>query len=310
VAVHPLLAESVVRQVARSATAHRGRPWVETGFTDLNDRASHPCGVFHGEPFSVFAKLDTSTGDSEQFTAELRGLDLVRRLAGVATPTPVATGIVTVDGGSLLMYEALPERPTGARTAQDWRAIGRTLAALHSAHDGRFGLAAGDGFFGPLRQDNRPISTDRWADFYAERRVLPLLRSAVDAGTLPADIAAGVERLVPRLPDLCGPEPRPSLLHGDAQQNNFISIAAGAVVIDAVVYFGHPEVDLALVDLFTPVPDAVFDGYREMRPIDPGFPRRRELWRLHGYLAVVTVDGANPFGRQYVGRIAAAARSY
>jgi len=50
-----------------------------------------------------------------------------------------------------------------------------------------------------------------------------------------------------RLPDLAGPEPRPALLHGDAQQNNFVSTAAGAVVIDAAPYFGHPEADLALV---------------------------------------------------------------
>jgi protein-ribulosamine 3-kinase len=67
-----------------------------------------------------------------------------------------------------------------------------------------------------------------------------------------------LERLVSRLPELCGPDMVPTLLHGDAQQNNFISSKRGTVVIDPAVYFGHPEMDLAYVDYFQPVPDDVF----------------------------------------------------
>jgi len=37
---HPLLNAAVVRAVERAASAHRGRPWVSTGFTSLNDPAS------------------------------------------------------------------------------------------------------------------------------------------------------------------------------------------------------------------------------------------------------------------------------
>lgn len=48
------------------------------------------------------------------------------------------------------------------------------------------------------------------------------------------------------------PDPVPALLHGDAQQNNFVSTADGAVVIDAAPYFGHPKADLALVDCYSP----------------------------------------------------------
>jgi fructosamine-3-kinase len=69
-------------------------------------------------------------------------------------------------------------------------------------------------------------------------------------------------------------------------------------------YYGHPEIDLALLDYFAPVPPIVFDAYRSVTPIDPGFAARRELWRLHGYLAVVTVDGGSAFGRPFLGRIA------
>jgi hypothetical protein len=55
-----------------------------------------------------------------------------------------------------------------------------------------------------------------------------MLRAAVDSGHLPQALAARVGDIAARLPALAGPEPRPSLLHGDAQQNNFVSTAAGA----------------------------------------------------------------------------------
>jgi fructosamine-3-kinase len=83
----------------------------------------------------------------------------------------------------------------------------------------------------------------------------------------------------------------PALLHGDAQQNNFISTEGEAVVIDPAVYYGHPEIDLAYIDFFEPVPEDVFIGYREEMPIDSGFRERRDLWRLYGHLAMVEVDG-------------------
>jgi hypothetical protein len=83
----------VVREIERTASAHLWRGWVAGAFTDLHDRASHPCGVLHGELFSVFAKLSIALDDGEQFTAELNGLNLLRRRAQIATPTPIATGV-------------------------------------------------------------------------------------------------------------------------------------------------------------------------------------------------------------------------
>ncbi|MEV0460024.1 fructosamine kinase family protein [Catellatospora methionotrophica] len=306
---HPLCARAVVSAVEQAASAHRGRPWTMIGFTDLDERASHPAGILHGAPFSVFVKLDAGVGGPEQFTAELRGHRLLRERAGVATPPPVGAGLATGAFGSLLLLEALPEVPAPDRTAAQWRSVGRALATAHQARGARHGLAEFDGFFGPLPQDNRPTGTT-WADFYASRRLLPRLRDAVDSGRLPAEVAAGVTRLAGRLPQLCGPEPEPSLLHGDAQQNNFLTTATDTVLLDTSPCYGHPEADLALLDYFAPVPGEVFDGYRDVAPIDPDFPQRRELWRLHGYLAVVAVDGASAFGRPFVGRIADAVARY
>src|SRR5436305_6931907 len=111
---HPLLGAAVRAQIERAASAHLGRPWVAQGFTSLDDRASHPCGILPGTPFSVFAKLGPSAGAGEQFTAELAGLRLIRQAAGVRVPVPVAGGLADAQtdtntgtgGRPLLLYEA------------------------------------------------------------------------------------------------------------------------------------------------------------------------------------------------------------
>ena len=307
---HPLLDPQVVSAVEGVVSAHLGRRWRFEAFEDLGDLASHPCGIIGGRGLAVFAKLSTDPTGPAMFEAELRGLDLLARRAGVATPAAVGSGVVQVPSGVVLVVEALQGRRHRDRHPEDWRSIGATLAAVHDVHGDRHGLEAFDGFYGPLPQDNRPTGAGTWAEFYAERRLRPRLRDAVDAGHLPTALASGVEGVLGRVDRLCGPEPVPTLLHGDAQQNNFVSTDAGAVIVDAAPYFGHPEADLALVDYLEPASDAVFDGYRERRPIDAGFAGRRELWRLHGYLAGIAVGGDSAFGRLLLARLGVALDTY
>jgi len=307
---HPLLAPDVRAAVEAAASRHRGRPWAATGFTDLRDRASHPCGIFAGVPFAVFAKLDPDPALGQaRVSAELRGLRLIAGRSGAAVPVPVAEGTVSTAAGALLLTEALPERP-GPRTDADDAAIGRALAQLHQARAASFGLAEFDGFFGPLPQSNQPEASGTWAGFYAERRLLPMLGLAAASGHLPAALARAAERVAGRLESLAGPEPVPALLHGDAQQNNFVSTDAGAVLIDTAPCYGHPEADLALVDYFAPAGPALLRAYAQAAPLDPGFAGRRELWRLHAYLAVIAVDGGGAFGRTFLPRLDAALRYY
>jgi fructosamine-3-kinase len=309
-AASPLLDSAVVQEIERAASAHFGLKWATDGFTDLRDRASHPSGIFHGRPVSVFAKLSFAVDARGLFAAELKGLELLRIRAQVATPTLIGPGVVDIETGSLLLFEAVPERLPHERTPDDWRSIDHTLAALHQVHAEQFGLELFDGYFGPFPQDNRPVASGKWADFYAERRVLPRLRSAVDSGHLPSVVASEVERLVDRMSALCGPEPSPSLLHGDAQLNNFLSGAIGAVIIDAAPYFGHPEQDLALIDQFESVPASLIEAYQEVLTIDPEFADRRELWRIFSYLAIVEVEGESPFGQKFLRQLIEALHRY
>jgi len=311
VVANALLQADIVLAVKRATSDYIGKPWDWDDFVDLTDRASHPCGIFRSRVVSVFAKLSTDPGGMELFEAELKGLAFLRAAAKARTPTPIGTGRFAVGHGTfVLLSEGLFGRHGDSRTPQDWSAMGHALATLHHTRGHHFGLDDFDGFFGPLPQDNRPTSSARWADFYAERRLAPRLRDAVDSGSLPMTLADGVEHIIRRCSTLSGPEPQPTLLHGDPQPNNCVSTDAGAVLVDAAPYFGHPEADLALVDWIEPVPVVLFDRYNEEIPIDSGFAARRELWRLHAYLAAVAVVGHTALGRRCLQRISDAIDAY
>jgi protein-ribulosamine 3-kinase len=284
-------------RIEEIVSAHIGRNWRLKKATDKSDFASHPCAILSDDTYSIFAKFSEATNGLEQFQTELAGLRLLAERADILIPAPI--GIISLPDGSILIMENV--QPV-ERSYHQWREIGRTLARIHQVKGEAFGLET-DGYFGPLFQENTP-SKD-WPTFFAEHRLGAGLKMAIDSGNLPAELIGQVEKVIAHLPDLCGPEISPSLLHGDAQQNNFISTTKGAVVIDPAVYYGHPEMGLAYIDYFQPVPADVLDGYREILPIDPGFEERKELWRIWGYLAVVSVEGA-----QYLGRLSEAVRSY
>jgi protein-ribulosamine 3-kinase len=264
-------------------SAHTGRRWTIQAARDMSDYACHPCAILSDGACSVFAKFSDAPNGTDQFEVELAGLRYIHEQAGILIPTPI--GIIPVTGGAILVLEAVR---AVERIPHHWRQIGQSLARIHKIKGERFGLET-QGYYGPLFQDNTPSSD--WPAFYAERRLWPALRMAIDSGHMPADVARQVEKIIVHFPELCGPEIAPTLLHGDAQQNNFISTEKGPVVIDPAVYYGNPEVDLAALDSFQPVPDDVFDGYREELPIYPGFWERRDFWRIRLFLAAVTVEG-------------------
>lgn len=271
--------------------------WRVADFRDMNDYASHPSAILSDGIHSVFVKLSQAEHGEDQLAVELSGLKWLSERAGVLIPSPI--GIVPVVGGFLLVLEAAD---VIERTPEAWREIGRTLAHIHQVKGDQFGFHM-QGYFGPLFQDNRPA--EDWLTFYIERRLWPRLFGAIDSGFMPTPIIRQVEQLISRLPFLGIPEVQPVLLHGDAQQNNFISTPNGAMVIDPAVYYGNPEIDLAYVDYFQPVPNAVFDGYQDILPIEPGFQERRDLWRVAAYLAAVQVGG-----RDYLMPLANAIQPY
>ncbi|MFI1422242.1 fructosamine kinase family protein [Streptomyces sp. NPDC020731] len=240
-----------------------------------------------------------SADGAEAARAEAAGL---RWLAGTGT---VRIPVVHGHDAHRLVVDRVVQGPPGRGAALRF---GRELAALHAAGAPAFGAPPPGGpveaFIGlaPMRN----ITGDDWPGWYAEHRVLPYLRRAVDDGIVTAGEAGVVERVCERLPELTGPAEPPARLHGDLWNGNVLWGADGHVrLIDPAAHGGHRETDLAMLALFgCPRLDAVLDGYQEVAPLATGWRTRVGVHQLFPLLVHAVL-----FGRGYAGQALAVARS-
>lgn len=183
----------------------------------------------------------------------------------------------------------------GPRIANFEEQLGQQLAALHRYPTGFPGLERHN-YIGSIPQDNSPA--DSWCEFYARRRLQPLVERAVNSGVAPARWTAKFEKLYEKLPQLLPQEPM-SRLHGDLWGGNLhVGPQGRPYLVDPAVYVGHREVDLAMMRLFGGFGPAVFAAYEESYPLAPGAAERVPLYQLYPLLVHV-----NLFGAGYVGSV-------
>lgn len=142
-----------------------------------------------------------------------------------------------------LVTEHIPTGPPSTRAATR---LGQGLAALHTAGAPAYGApppgGPEDAYIGLAPMRNVPGPD--WPLWYAEHRVLPYLRRAVDDGTMRSAEAAMIERVCERLPELAGPAEPPARLHGDLWNGNVLWGADGqAWLIDPAAHGGHRETE-------------------------------------------------------------------
>lgn len=239
---------------------------------------------------NYFLKMNTSARAAEMFTAEEKGLALLRKHSPLPIPETIAAG-ETPDGAFLLLNYV----EQGTRPEDFWETFGEGLAGLHRSAGTAFGLDH-DNFIGSLPQRNREHAG--WAAFYREERLQPQLVLALNARLLETADAKNFEKLYRRLPEIC-PEEAPALTHGDLWSGNFLADASGKpVLIDPAVSYAHREMDLAMSRLFGGFQRPFYRSYEESYPLAPGFEQRLPVYQLY-YLMV----HVNLFGRGYVASV-------
>ncbi len=262
----PAYPRPVIDAIAEACGARvvRSRP---TAGGSINDALE--VGLEDGRRLFVKHRPDPPDGF---YAAEAAGLRWLAGAGALPVPAPVAATDAFL---ALEWVDSAPRHP--AFDAE----LGRGLAALHLAGADRFGATADGGptFLGPLALPNRP--GDAWPSFYAACRLEPVLHMAVDAGALPRDGAAEVQRVVDRIDELCGPAEPAARLHGDLWTGNVLAGPSGEPwLVDPAPYGGHREVDIAMLHLFGAPGRGCLAAYEEVHPLADGHEDRVALYEL------------------------------
>ncbi|WP_422026229.1 fructosamine kinase family protein [Roseovarius sp.] len=232
--------------------------------------------ALHGGDLSDVARAELDCGG--QVVAKTgamveREARMLRAMQAAGTPVP---GVLYA-GPGLILLEHLEETPPGP---ESWRALGAALALLHQTDGESYGWAE-DYAFGPVEIRNG--FKDTWPAFWADNRLRPFL----DA--VPREMAARLEGLCARLPELLPERPRPALLHGDIWTGNALFSGDAAYLIDPACYHGDGEVDLAMLHLFGQPPAEFLEGYGALRD---GHEDRRPVYQLFPALVHLRLFGA------------------
>ena len=237
----------------------------------------------------LFMKSNTACALSN-FEAEAAGLDAIKKTGAIGVPAVLALG---TDGGrSFLLLEYISG---AARVPGYWETFARELAGMHRAEMGtKFGFET-DNFIGSRKQINTPH--DSWIGFFRDCRLAPQLKAAEHYFS--AKDRRRAEHLLSHLDNYLTEPEKPALVHGDLWSGNMITGNDGkGWLIDPAVYYGHPEADIAMTELFGGFSSQFYDAYREAGLMEDGYADRKDLYNLYQLL-----NHLNMFGGGYLSSV-------
>ena len=270
-----------------------GRRYVSGG--DINEASA----LILDDGTTLFMKSN-SVRSYDNFSAEAKGLAAIWKTGTVHVPEVMGIG-TDPEGIAFLLLEYIEsENPSG----KYWEELGRSLARMHrTLPEG--GSAFGweqDNYIGARRQFNtRRVS---WVQFFRDCRLAPQFRDADQY--FDRDDRRRTEYLLGHLDDFLVEPEHPALVHGDLWSGNVMpGKGCSAWLIDPAVYYGHPEVDLAMSELFGGFARGFYHAYEEENPLEAGYKDRRDLYNLYQLL-----NHLNMFGASYLSSVRRILKKY
>lgn len=226
---------------------------------------------------TYFCKSNCSVIGEDLLDKECRGLKVLSR--HVAVPKVVAAG------PQLLVLEWInainPNR-------KFWQKLGVELAEIHKITSNKFGFEHSN-YIGILPQPNELCET--WGQFYLSQRLKPQLSYAVDKGLLLSSDFASEDVMERVIDEVCPKEPA-SLTHGDLWSGNILCDEnSDAFFIDPCLSYAHREMDIAMSMLFGKFDSIFLDTYQNVKPLEPNFKNRLDIYQLYYLLAHLNMFG-------------------
>lgn len=230
------------------------------------------------------------------FTTEASGLRWLRDTGEVNVPEVISA---SDSPPHLLMEWVEIGRSSRSTEAQ----FGIALAKLHMCKQNEYGREDCR-TTGSLALPNDPCKG--WAEFYRDRRLLPLAKIAADRGTLSTQVINRLEVVAHKLEEFAPADESISLLHGDLWAGNrVIDVDGGSWLIDPAAHRGNREFDLAMMRLFGGYGEQCFSSYQNSFPLSAGWQDRVLLHQL-----APLVVHAIKFGGHYVSSCETAIDTY
>jgi len=293
-----LIEGSYNKPIETSVSKYLSRPFKIDSIRKNEVACMHDTALIRGNEFDVFVKVGNNPFSMDQFIQEAWGLNYFKKHSEVLTPEVI--DVFEFEGNAVLVMEAIDVKPVVENS--DWEILGRGLATLHQSTSEICGLEKHN-YLGVFYQDNSPRGT--WVEFFGEVRLRNSLQIAIDSGNMNSENCRAIEKLIHKLPEICGPVQPNSLLHGDPWPGNLLFDGKQMIAIDCSIYYGNREIDLSTVDFFYPVSEYFFKAYHEVYPIDPGYSERKELWGINQWLGHVTL-----FGESHISKLMNAVNKY
>lgn len=231
------------------------------------------------------------------FEAEQNGL---KRLRTASSSFHIPEVYLYSSNPSYLLLQWLDMKASSITDEQSFNA-GKALAALHNntSDTSYFGLDH-DNFIGSIAQPNN--QKDDWFEFYYENRGAKQLQIGLKKGFFNAQDLKHWANMVTTYQNELPNVEKPALLHGDLWSGNIAYHPTDekvSFIYDPAVYYGHPEMDLAMTKLFGGFSPLFYQGYRAACTSDiTGWEKRLDFHQFYPLLIHALL-----FGGGYVNRV-------
>lgn len=220
----------------------------------------------------------------DMFEKEAKSLEFLKGKSTLRIPEVFGFG--QVEEKAFLVLEFLEQ---GMESPEYWRKLGEGLAQLHENTATAHGLSF-DNYIGKLEQINRQETN--WSNFYIERRLKPQVGRLTYEGNASPDFQKRFDAFSKKLSEIL-PASKPCLLHGDLWSGNAFATGSDATVFDPAIYYGAPEMDLAMTELFGGFAPEFYVAYEDQSSITPHYKQHKDLYQLYPLLVHANIFGVN-----------------